>query len=308
MRRLRSACTMATGLILFTSACTEPEEPVVVPSEPTAKAASGAVASVAWTCESGDTVAVGYPEPGAAQLNYKGKAYPMRSAQSASGARYIGSGLEWSTATRDGLEQATLSRLGQDQEVAVALLETCSRPAAGPGIAGVLPPQPEIVPVSAPCKGPQLKLSLDGGDAGAGNRVSILGVENVGAQPCSLTGYPTISVQDAQARAITTVRAEQDPGNYFRAGQVPAPVEVAPRAKAYFDLAWNVVPNEAQGEKTCPSVTRIRMIAPADTAVVLLDQAFAPCGGRVRVSPFRPVAEPEAATSAAPAATPRPKT
>lgn len=310
MRRLSPAYAIATSLALFAaSACTQPEEPVVVPAEPTAAPPSAAVAAVAWTCESGETVSVGYPQTGAAQVTYKGKAYALRSAQSASGARYIGSGIEWWTATREGVEQGTLSRLGADQEIAVAPLERCSRPApAGGGLAGVLPPQPDVVPVSAPCRGPQLKMSADGGDAGMGNRVSIIGVQNVSAQPCSLTGYPTISVQDARARALTTVRAEQDPGNYFRSGQVPAPVELAPRAKAYFDLAWNVVPNEAQGEKTCPSATKIRMTAPADTAVVTLDQAFTPCGGRVRVSPFRPVAEPEAATAADPTATPRPKT
>lgn len=293
MRRLRSACSIATGMALFAAtACTEPEEPVVVPAEPTAAAPTGAMASVAWTCESGETVAVGYPEPAAALLTYKGKAYALRSTQSASGARYIGSGVEWLTVTRGGVEEATLSRLGPDQEVAVAPLERCSRPAAAGGLAGVLPPQPEIVPVSAPCKGPQLKLSLDGGDAGRGNRVSILGAQNVGTQPCSLTGYPTVTLQDSQSRPIATVRAEQDPGNHFRAGQVPTPVELAPQGKAFFDVAWNVVADESRGEKACPSAARIRMTAPADTAVVSLDQAFAPCGGRIRVSPFRPVAEP----------------
>ena len=35
-----------------------------------------------------------------------------------------------------------------------------------------------------------------------------------------------------------------------------------------------------------------RMIAPGDTSPVTLEQTFTPCGGRIRVSPFRPVAEP----------------
>ena len=94
-------------------------------------------------------------------------------------------------------------------------------------------------------------------------------------------------------------RADRALGSYFREGQTPTPVELAPQGKAFFDIAWNVVPDETQGQRTCPSVTRIRMMAPGDTSAVSLDQALTPCGGRIRVSPFRAAAEPAPTPTAA---------
>jgi len=64
------------------------------------------------------------------------------------------------------------------------VLERCSRPSSGPIAPGPVPgPQPApggVLPASAPCKGPQLKLSADGGDAGAGNRIGDT-IEELGA-------------------------------------------------------------------------------------------------------------------------------
>ncbi|CAN7381844.1 DUF4232 domain-containing protein [Brevundimonas sp. LjRoot202] len=156
-------------------------------------------------------------------------------------------------------------------------------------------PAPDLQPVAAPCKGPELKLSNDGGDAGMGHRRAIIGVQNLGAQACSLTGYPSVSLEDAAGRALTTVRTDQHPDSYFRSGEAPTSVELAPRAKAFFDLAWTVIPNEAQGEQVCPSAADILMTPPGDASPVTLAQTFTACGGRIEVSPFRPVAEPGAA-------------
>ena len=306
MRRIRPVFASVSALALFaTAACSPEAEAPPAPVTPSPAPATAPAPPVSYACESGQSVTVAYPDAATAQLTYKGQNFTLRTVQSASGARYAGSGLEWWSATREGSESATLSRLGPNEDVGVAVLERCSRPSSGPVAPGPLPgPQPApggVLPVAAPCRGPQLKLSADGGDAGAGNRVSILGVQNVGAQACSLTGYPTVVLQDRQGRNLTAIRADQTPGSYFRQGQAPTPVELAPQAKAFLDIAWNVVPNEGNGETTCPSATRIRMTAPGDTSPVSLAQSFTPCGGRIRVSPFRPVAEP--APEPAPAAT-----
>ncbi|GLS00715.1 hypothetical protein GCM10007859_07230 [Brevundimonas denitrificans] len=305
MRRIRTACTAVSALALFAAAACSPEaEAPPAPVPPSPAPAGTAAPPVSYACESGQSVTVAYPDTATALLTYKGQSYTLRTVQSASGARYAGSGLEWWSATRDGSESATLSRLGPNEDVGVSVLERCSRPSSGPIAPGPIPgPQPApggVLPASAPCRGPQLKLSADGGDAGAGNRVSILGVQNVGAQACSLTGYPTLTLQDRQGRNLTAIRADQTPGGYFRQGQAPTPVELAPQGKAFFDIAWNVVPNEGNGETACPSAARIRMTAPGDTSPVSLAQALTPCGGRIRVSPFRPTAEP--APAPAPAA------
>lgn len=297
MRRIRTACTVVSALALFAAtACTPEAETPPTPVTPSPAPAGTTAPPVSYACESGQSITVAYPDTATALLTYRTQSYTLRTVQSASGARYAGSGLEWWSATRDGSESATLSRLGPNEDVGVAVLERCSRPSSGPVAPGPMPtPQPApggVLPAAAPCRGPQLKLSADGGDAGAGNRVAILGVQNVGAQACSLTGYPTVVLQDRQGRNLTAIRSDQSLGSYFRQGQAPTPVELAPQDKAFFDIAWNVVPHEGQGETTCPSVARIRMTAPGDTSPVALAQTFTPCGGRIHVSPFRPVAEP----------------
>ncbi|WP_292263622.1 DUF4232 domain-containing protein [Brevundimonas sp.] len=290
--------TAAVAVMALAAACTQqgaeqppqPVEPSPAPQTPPAP-------PVGYACESGQTVEVQYPDASTAQVTYKGQTYTLRTVVSASGARYAGSGLEWWSAARGPQETATLSRLGPNDDVGVAVLERCSRPtpATAPGepVPPVQAPAPGVTPASAPCRGPQLKLAEAGGDAGAGNRVTILSLQNMGTTACSLTGYPGLTVQDARGRNLTTVRTEQNPGSYFRNGQPPAPVELAPQGRAYFDLAWNVMPHEDQGEKTCPAGARVRVTAPGDTAAVSLDKSFTPCGGRVQVSPVRPVAEPD---------------
>lgn len=145
-------------------------------------------------------------------------------------------------------------------------------------------------PLAPACRSRQLRLSAEGGDAGAGNRVAVLSAQNVGAQPCSLDGYPTVTLLDGQGRSLTEIRAEQQPGNYFGGATGPTPVTIAPQAKAYFDIAWSVVPNEAIGEQACPDAATVRVAVPGDPSVVTLEQAFAPCGERIRVRPFRATA------------------
>lgn len=301
MRSLRTACTIVSTVALMAAAGCSPDagSPPTVPVEPVPLPAGPMSAPISYACESGQAVTVSYPDTTTAQLTWKGKAHALRAVPSASGARFTGSGLEWRSAVAAGQETATLSRLGPDQDVGIAVLERCSRPSAAPVAPGPLPtpdtlPGGPLPPVDPPCKGPQLKLAADGGDAGMGHRVTIVGVQNLGTQACSLTGYPAVTLQDARGKPLTTVRSEQNPGSYLRAGQAPAPVTLQPQARAFFDVAWNVVPNEGQGETVCPTAARIRAVAPGDTSPVTLVQSFTPCGGRIQVSPFRAVAEPDA--------------
>lgn len=281
------------------AACGEPDTTVTSPAEPTTPIEAVAPVAATWVCDSGLTVAVAYPDPQSAQVTWKDRTWVMRLAPAASGARYINAEVEWRTVTREGEESATLSRLGATEDAGVVVLERCRRPGVGSlpvtPVPTVEPTPAGSIQASAPCKGPQLKLSRVGGDAGAGNRVAILGVQNVGARPCSLTGYPTITLEDREGDALGAVRSDLTLGSYFRQGQTPGPVELAPQGQGFFDIAWTVVPNEGAGQTTCPSAARIRMTAPGDTSPVTLAQAFTPCGGRIRVSPFRTVAEPEPA-------------
>lgn len=296
MRRHRkSVLTLASVVLLGLAGCNRPEEPATQPPpEPTSPITEAAPVTAAYICDSGLTVAVAWPDPQTAQVTWRDRTWVLRRTQTGSGARYRDAEVEWRSVTRDGVEQATLSRI-VDRDATV-VLERCRRPAptpVAPVQAPAAPPTPDASgAAAAPCRGPQLKLSNDGGDAGMGHRRAIIGVQNIGARACSLTGYPTVSLQDARERPLTAVRADQNPGSWFRSGQAPTPVELAPQAKAFFDMAWTVVPDESQGERVCPSAARIRMTPPGDSSPVTLTQTFTPCGGRIEVSPFRPVAEP----------------
>lgn len=169
----RLTALLAIAALTGVSACqqAEPEQPIApveaqpVPAPP--------VPGVGYACEGGATVEARYADSATAQLTYKGQTYDLRSAQAASGARYVGSGVEWWTVTRDGQETATLSRLSPNDQVGVAVLERCARPAATPSPLSaaqpdqaVTPAPGGVLPAAAPCKGPQLKLAAEDGDAG----------------------------------------------------------------------------------------------------------------------------------------------
>jgi len=279
--------TVIAAVLLLAACDRSPEAPVQPPVEPSAPVLTAA--AVAYECESGKTVAVQYPDLQSAVVTYDGDVYQTRSVEAATGARYSGSGVQWWTTSRNGIETGTLGRVSAADGGVSAILERCSR---------ALPPSASTIAATAtpaPCRAADLKLSSEGGDAGAGNRLATIGVQNIGAQPCGLTGYPAVALLDAIQQPITTVRSEQETGSYLRAGSAPALVRLAPQARAFFDIAWNVVPDETGGQTTCPAATGIRVTPPADTRAVDLAQQLAPCGGRVKISPFRAVQEPASA-------------
>ena len=301
LNRLLTAAVIGA---MSVSACTReaatPAEPVNQ-TPPVAQPTAPTAPPIGYACESGQTVTVQYPDTATASVAYKGQTYAMRLVPSGSGARYSGSGVEWWIATRDGAESATLSRLGPNEDVGVAVLERCSRPSANPALpvpGAPTTPQPApggVLPASTPCRAGQLRLNSETGDAGAGNRVNVFGVTNAGTAPCSVAGYPSVGLLDGQGRALTAVRSDQNP-------QTATPVNIPAGGKAFFDIAWNVVPNEGAGERVCPSAARVRVLIPGDPAALAIPLAFQPCGGRIRVNPFRSSVEPGQAPEPARAA------
>lgn len=306
MRRHRSSIAVVAVIALL-AACSREDATSAPPTEPvpSTNPDTAAVTPVGYACESGKTISVQYIDTTTAQLIYQSQAFTLTSAKAASGARYVGQGLEWWTASRDGQESVTLSRVGPEEEVGGAVLERCSRPTPGVGEASMTPPMTTptgpvappvpapggVLPAAMPCTSAQLKLSAEGGDAGMGHRLATLAVKNTGPQACSITGYPTISLLNGRGRPLTTIRIDKHPGSYLSSGGAPRPVELASQSKGYFDLAWTVVPNEGNGETVCPNAATVRFSAPGDSGVVAFAQAFTPCGGRMDVSPVRPTAE-----------------
>lgn len=276
------AIAVTAGFGLLAAGCSQqkPAEPTSPIEAPVAQSA----AAVGYACESGKTIAVAYPDAQTVRLSYEGKDYVLTSVVSASGARYAGQGLEWWTASRGETESGTLSRAGQGDQAGGVIVERCSRP-----VAAVAPP-----PSGAPCAAENLRLAVEGGDAGMGHRLTTLALRNTGADACTVTGYPSVSLLDDEGKLLTSVRAVQAPGSYFAQGRAPTPVEIRPQQAAWFDLAWTVIPHEDKGETTCPSAKTVRVTAPGATTAIALPLAFTPCGGQVEVSPLRPVLDDSA--------------
>ncbi|KPF83452.1 hypothetical protein IP78_02080 [Brevundimonas sp. AAP58] len=280
MTSTRPLALVLMGALSLAACDRESAEPVTpVPQDSPVGAPVPTAPAIGYACESGKTVQAQYIDTETAQVVYDGQTYAMRIAVSGSGARYVGSGLEWWTASRNGQEQATLSRIGPNDQVGTAVLERCSRPSANPE----LPPpgQPASTGATAiACRTADLRLAAGEGDAGAGNRVQTLTLTNAGTAPCNLSGYPAVSLLDADGRPVSGVRADQSPGT-------ATPVTLAAGGRAFFDIAWNVVPNEAQGQTTCPTAARVTVRMGADTASLALPLSLTPCGGRIRVNPVR---------------------
>ena len=285
MAAVRSVLTITLAAVL--AACSPDDaEPPIVASPADGGHASSPGPEIGYACESGETVQVRYDGVEVAEVAYKGRTYTMRASASASGARFVGSDLEWWTRTREGREEAVLSRVGAS-EIGGSVLERCMRPATSRDGAPALESKVNDVP---PCRGPALTLALESSDAGAGNRGHTLALTNAGATPCTLEGYPEVRLFDADGDPLSGVRSEQTLGSHFSEGQAPPPVDLLPEGRAYFDILSTAVPSA--GQESCPQATRMRVTAPGDSAALELDMRIQPCGGRVRITPFRGVAEP----------------
>jgi len=107
-------CAWAAG-------CQEPASaPAHAPASGPAKAAADATT---YYCDDGRTVRARYHAPGAATVSVDGEAHAMKTAISASGARYVGDGLQWWT--RD-LGRGALSGLKPGEDIASGAGVNCS--------------------------------------------------------------------------------------------------------------------------------------------------------------------------------------
>lgn len=77
-----------------------------------------------YRCEGGATLVAAYPDTDTATLRYQGRTHHLRIARSASGARYVGDGLEWWTKGSGKGSEGTLSTLGADG-LGAGRLEAC---------------------------------------------------------------------------------------------------------------------------------------------------------------------------------------
>jgi hypothetical protein len=117
----------------------------------------------------------------------------------------------------------------------------------------------------APCTASDLKLSFLG-QQGATNHGELgFAVQNIGDTPCSTIGYPGIQFLGQSGAALPTV-PEHTTSDFF--GHVPLePLTIAPGRSASFRLG---VTHGAAGPAGCVTAYGIRVIAPNDTATMML--------------------------------------
>ncbi|VUZ25242.1 Uncharacterised protein [uncultured Comamonas sp.] len=85
-----------------------------------------AVTSALYTCESGVKIVASYSDTDTATVHYQGRTYSLKNAVSASGARYVGDGIEWWTkGAGRGASGSVLQHLADGTSGAV--LETCTQ-------------------------------------------------------------------------------------------------------------------------------------------------------------------------------------
>lgn len=288
---MRMKCTAglwaAVSSLALVAACSpdrrDPPEPVEAPS-PGEGAVTGV--SIAYDCESGKSLSVIYAKDRTAALTYEGESYRLRPVSSGSGARYAGPGLEWWSANRDGREEGRLSRLDAEGRPQGIELERCVRKGQPLNPAS----NPQSMAKAPACAGPQLALEIEQSDAGAGNRGMIVSLRNAGTETCTITGYPGVTLRDDEGLPLTSIRA--DPWVQGDPEQPPHPVELPAGGKAYFDIGWNVVPHEYEGETRCPVAQGLRVTAPGDTAALMADREMTVCGGRIKVGQVRATENP----------------
>ena len=118
------ACIAA---LMGLAACNKPAEQAKTPeaSAAAAPAAQAASAPTTYACDDGRSVKASYPDADTARVELDGKTHTLKIAVSASGARYVGEGLQWWT---KGMTDGQLSPLKTGEDIASAVGVNCKAP------------------------------------------------------------------------------------------------------------------------------------------------------------------------------------
>jgi Protein of unknown function (DUF4232) len=145
------------------------------------------------------------------------------------------------------------------------------------------------------CAARDLMISLVGSQGAAGTFELTFALRNSSASPCPMDGYPSIQLLDASGTELPTHVVSG--GNYQFTDFAPAPVQLAPGATAYFNLAYSDVPTAAA--PSCSTAAQIEVTPPhAVDHDVVAEQLMACGAGTVTVSPVFGAGSPQSQTTA----------
>src|SRR5262249_49579782 len=136
--------------------------------------------------------------------------------------------------------------------------------------------------VAPACKSGDLALAHQSDDAGAGQREVGYAFTNNGPAACSLTGFPTLALVDAQGQGVSSVTTVQSQDGDFAANGASPTVTLAPQGKAVFRIRFTGI---QATDKPCVNTARVRVTPPGNSQAIEVADALQICTGEVRVSP-----------------------
>jgi hypothetical protein len=168
------------------------------------------------------------------------------------------------------------------------------------GFAAAPPPPPTVTPtptatatptptptptqlVSTTCRVSDLTLAQVTHDAGAGNVAILYSLTNGSSAPCTMEGYPTVRLLNADHQPLPTQQENTTHGYFYGSAQAQQ-VTVQPQGSAYFALEWTHIPAAGQ---TCPTAAVAEITPPGAHASLNAPGAIDACGGRITVSPVQ---------------------
>lgn len=157
------------------------------------------------------------------------------------------------------------------------------------GPLGTAQPSPAVsptpTPISAPpCRTAQLSLVLDHGGVAAGHAAPEYRFQNQSSRPCTLTGYPSVRLVDANRRPLP-IQQQRQTSAYTFPEQPIQTVTLAPGGMAYFKIELLNVPS---GDETCPVAAYMELAPPNDTTPIEIAGPIRACEGNIITSPIEP--------------------
>lgn len=141
-----------------------------------------------------------------------------------------------------------------------------------------------------PCDADVLSVDEISGNANGSYRVVKLAFMNRGPVPCTLGGYPAVSLFDGEAHPIGSVDmervtpqevvAELSQAPTPAAAAPPAQVTLMPHAVAAFQVVWSA-------GTSCSKAARIVVRAPGTQRTFSIAQPMSICAGRIQVTELR---------------------
>jgi Protein of unknown function (DUF4232) len=147
-------------------------------------------------------------------------------------------------------------------------------------------PQANIATNPPRCETNQLSVRRVFENAGVGNVALTYAFTNNSPSPCTLNGYPGLTLLDTKDQPLQEIKVIRSQDTYFSSKQPRQQVTLAPGKQASFQIAYNHI---SSPQEQCPISSKIEITPPNAYQHFTLTEQIKPCTGKVRVTPVRAV-------------------